>query len=142
MVKRDHFSILVADESAECRDAFRDTLEPKGYDVTSAGSGREAVDVIVREPVDLVVMDLRLPDYSGVEIYHAIKDIRRAFLPCIFTALETSTRSLQEALSEDAITILPKPVDCGRLVHAVDWSIDRYYMRGRPGSLRAPFRRR
>ncbi len=131
MIGRERFSILVADESEECRNEFRDALQPRGFEVTSAGSGREAVDAIIREPVDLVVMDLRLPDYSGVEIYHAIKDIQRAFLPCIFTALEMSTHSLQDALSEDAITILPKPVDCGRLLHAVDWSIGRYYLRRR-----------
>lgn len=138
------FSILVADENVGVRRLFRDTLEPQGYGVSVAGSGREAIEVVRREPVHLVVMDIRLPDYSGLEIYHAIKAIRDAFLPCIFTALEMTTRALQEALSEDAITILPKPVDTERLVHAVDWSVERYYPRGRrrpPGLHHRRFRR-
>ncbi len=121
------FSILVADGSSRIRDRLSEGLEPEGYGIVGAGSGREAIEVIRRRAVHLVVMDVRLPDYSGLEIYHAIKHIRRAFVPCIFTAFEMTTRSLQEAMNEDAITILPKPVDLPRLVHAVGRSIDRFY---------------
>ena len=123
------FSVLVADENESCREQFRATLEPEGYEVFSARSGRDVIAVIRSERIHVVVMDLRLPDYNGLEIYHAIKDIRDTFLPCIFTALETTAHSLRDALDEDAITILPKPVDEPRLVHAVDWSIRKYYRR-------------
>ena len=131
------FSVLVADASSGCRDSYRDMLEPEGYGVVAAKSGREAIEIIRSEPVHVVVMELHLPDYSGIEIYHAIKSIRAVFLPCIFTSLEMTTRSLHDALSEDAITILPKPVEAPRLVHAVDWSIHRYYSRanGAPSRL-------
>ena len=124
------FSILIADESDGLRESFRDALEPEGYDVIPAATGREAIDIVRREPVHIVVMDIRLPDYAGLEIYHAIKEIRDAYLPCIFTALKLTTHSLQDALSEDAITILPKPVDVPRLVHAVAWSVGKYYSHG------------
>lgn len=123
------FSVLVADENSGCCEEFRQTLEPEGYAVRSVASGREALRIVRSEPVHVVVMEIRLPDYSGPEVYHAIKDTRDRFVPCIFTALEMTTRSLQEALSEDAITILPKPVDRLRLVRAVDWSIVKYYSR-------------
>jgi len=128
-MRQDPFSVLVADESEHCRRYVRDTLEPEGYDVESAGSGREAVEVVRRKRIHVVVLDFALPDYSGPETYHAIKDTLGVFLPCIFTALRATTHSLQEALSEDAITILPKPVDTPRLVHAVGWSVDRFYSR-------------
>ncbi len=124
----ERFSVLVADESAGLRQSLREALEPQGYGVSAVTSGREVIEVIRREPVHVVVMDVRLPDYSGLEVYHAIKDIRDAFLPCIFTALEISASSIQSALSEDAVTILPKPVDMPRLVRAVAWSIERYYL--------------
>ncbi len=133
MVER-RFSILIADENEGCRARFRATLEPEGYEVFSARSGRDALDVVRSERIHVVVMDLLLPDYTGLEIYHAIKDIRDSFLPCIFTAFEATPRSLRDALEEDAITILPKPVDESRLVHAVDWSIHKYYRR--PSRLR------
>jgi len=124
-------SILIADENQQCRKALRETLEPEGHDIVGARSGREAIDIVRRERIHIVVMDVRLPDYSGLEIYHAIKKILGASLPCIFTALELSAESIQGALNEDAITILPKPIDMPRLVHAVDWSIERYYSRGK-----------
>jgi len=128
-------SILIADESERCREALRDTLEPEGYDIVGARSGREAINVVRQVRIHVVVMDVRLPDYSGLEIYHAIKSILGASLPCIFTAMEMSADSIQDALSEDAVTILPKPVDMPRLVHAVDWSVERHYSgrRRRPG---------
>ena len=132
-MRDNRFAILVADENPGCHQSFRETLEPEGYDVLSAGSGREAIRIIRRERIHVAVMDICLPDYSGLETYHAIKDILGAFLPCIFTALEMTPYSLQGAMNEDAITILPKPVDMPRLVHAVDWSIDRFYP-GREGS--------
>ncbi len=124
-------SILIADENPRCVRAIRETLEPEGYETVGAQSGREAVRIVRRERIHVVVMDVRLPDYSGLEIIHAIRDIIGAALPCIFTAVEVNTRSIQGALNEDAVTILPKPVDMPRLVHAVDWSIERYYPSGR-----------
>lgn len=126
MVRR-QFSVLVADESSRCRQVFREALEPQGYGVLTADSGREAIRIVRRETIHVVVMDLRLPDYSGLEIYHTIKDIRDVFLPCIFTTLRMSAASLCDALSEEAVTLLPKPVDERRLLHAIDWSVGKYY---------------
>ena len=137
------FSVLIADENAGCLYALRSSLEREGYDVAQAGSGREALEIIHSEPIHVVVTDIRLPDYSGLDIYHAIKDIRDAFLPCIFTAIEMTARALHEALNEDVVTVLPKPVDRGRLVHAVGWSVNRYYSRGtRPWQRSGDGRRR
>jgi len=87
-------SILIADESERCREALRDTLEPEGYDIVGARSGREAINVVRQVCIHVVVMDVRLPDYSGLEIYHAIKSILGASLPCIFTAMEMSADSI------------------------------------------------
>jgi two-component system chemotaxis response regulator CheY len=133
---RVRFSILIADASDTARRAYRESLEPAGYEIVPAGTGREVIEVVHRGPVHLVVMDLRLPDYSGLEIYHAIQDERDGFLPCIFTASETSPRTLQDALGEGAVSIFPKPVDRRRLVRAVDRSIRRHYaLNGRPSGV-------
>ena len=126
MVDR-RYSVLVADPNTRCREALRDILEPEGYEVVSAESGREAIDIVHAEPIHLVVMEVQLPDYSGFEVYHAIKDIRDTFLPCIFTAVQMAVGAIRDALAEDAVTILPKPVETPRLTRAVDWSIRRYY---------------
>jgi CheY-like chemotaxis protein len=128
------FSVLVADPSEESREQCRETLEPEGYDVVAAESGREVIEITRSERIHLVVMDLQLPDYSGVEIYHAIKAIRDTFLPCIFTALRMTAGSIRDALDEDVVTILPKPVEQPRLVHAVEVSIRRFYRRPRGGT--------
>jgi DNA-binding NtrC family response regulator len=138
MVDR-RFSVLVADEDSDSRRAYQDTLRRRGYRVLPAESGRRAVDVIRSRPVHVVVMDFRLPDYSGVEIYHAMKTMSHEFLPCIFTAVKATSAALCDAMAEEAVTILPKPVELMRLVHAVDWSVDRYLgRRSRYGERSAP----
>jgi len=128
-MKNREFAVLVADENAGCVEAARETLAPQGYGIIPATTGREALRIIHRELIHIVVMDVRLPDYSGFAIYHAIKHIRARFLPCIFTAVEITPASIQEAMGEEAVTILPKPVDARRLIRAVDWSVDKYYPR-------------
>ena len=135
MVKRD-FSILVADGNEPLRRSLADALEPEGYEIEGATSGREAIDIVKQKPIHVVVMAVQLPDYSGLTIYHAIKEIRQAFLPCIFTAIEITAGAFQAALDEDVITVLPKPIDRTRLIHAIGWSINRYYPGGNPRPIR------
>jgi DNA-binding NtrC family response regulator len=122
------YSVLIADQNARCRDELRNMLEPEGYDVVPAESGREAIERVHAEEIHVLVMEVQLPDYTGFEIYHAIKHIRRT-LPCIFTALRLTESSIRDALGEGAVSIFPKPLEVPRLVRAVDRSINRFYSR-------------
>lgn len=121
------YSILVADENQRMREAVKSELEPRGYNIINAENGLDTLKIIKNENIHLLVLDLRLPDYSGVEIYHAVKGLRNDFLPCIFTSTDMTAGSLHDALAEEAITILPKPVDMPRLVKAVSFSVRKFY---------------
>lgn len=73
--------ILVVDDDPDIRDVICEFLAPEGYDLRTAGSGREAFGILGREPVDLVLTDLVMPEAEGIEI---IQEIRRRF-PAIKT---------------------------------------------------------
>jgi CheY-like chemotaxis protein len=60
-------SILVVDDEEAIRSLLVSFLEPKGYRVSTAGDGREALRQIGEEPPHLVVLDLRLPEMDGME---------------------------------------------------------------------------
>jgi CheY-like chemotaxis protein len=59
--------ILVIDDQPMIRDNCREALEDAGHTVTVAPDGREGVRIYLQEPVDLVVLDLYMPDRDGLE---------------------------------------------------------------------------
>jgi len=66
--------ILVADDTPELRTVMRKMLETKGYTVIEAANGQEAVDAFQKQPIDVVVMDIIMPEKDG---FDAILELRR-----------------------------------------------------------------
>jgi CheY-like chemotaxis protein len=60
-------SILVVDDEDQIRHLIRETLEQSGYHVTEARDGKEALQQCRLAPVDLVIMDILMPDQDGLE---------------------------------------------------------------------------
>lgn len=66
-------TVLVVDDEAAIRRVLSRTLEQHGYRVQTAASGEEAFEVLSSTPVDLVLMDLRMPSMSGRTLYYMIR---------------------------------------------------------------------
>lgn len=65
--------ILVVDDNALDRELFKKLLEGAGYAVVEAGSGKEALDAIVNKSLDLIVLDLNMPEMDGLELLRVAK---------------------------------------------------------------------
>ena len=65
--------VLVVDDEVRIRDLVRRYLEHEGHQVLTAGSGAEALEVAGHTGVDLIVLDLRLPDITGEEVAAEIR---------------------------------------------------------------------
>ncbi len=65
--------ILVVDDEPDLRELIRFNLTQAGHEVETASGGREALEAIRRQPPDLVVLDLMLPDLSGIEVCRAVR---------------------------------------------------------------------
>jgi two-component system OmpR family response regulator len=74
--------ILVADDDAHIREVIRFALEKAGMRVTMAGDGREALARFGDTPVDLVVLDINMPELDGLEVCRAIR--KTSELPVLF----------------------------------------------------------
>jgi CheY-like chemotaxis protein len=65
--------VLVIDDHLEIRELLRDTLEGAGYEVAVAANGREGLEIHRREPADLVITDIFMPEQEGLETIEALR---------------------------------------------------------------------
>lgn len=70
------FHILVVDDDRNTRRLMRAVLEPEGYTVTEAENGEDALGVLDREHVDLVILDIMMPVMDGYEFTRTLRDNR------------------------------------------------------------------
>lgn len=85
-------------------------LERKGYDVTTAKDGPEAIEKVRKRPFGIIFMDIKMPLMDGVEAYKRIKKIRSEAVVIMMTAYAVEDL-VAEALKEGAYGIVYKPLD-------------------------------
>lgn len=100
-----HRSILVTDGDAWMRRELASTLEPEGFSVFEASAGCEAVEVVRSSVVDILILNMLLPDVDGVNTLKLIRRVARP-LPCIFIGEHLSKEMRIEALEADAFAVL------------------------------------
>ena len=92
--------ILVVEASANLRQLYRLELEAEGYDVIAAQSGAEALEILAREKIDAVVLELLLPDCIGLELLSEILRWQRHLPLIINTACEQFRDNFQNCGAE------------------------------------------
>lgn len=121
-------TILLVDDSAPKRYLLKNWLTRAGFEVTEADNGHDALDEIQRQPFDMVVLDVKLPDMSGLDVCRRIKsDPRTTSTPVIHVsahAVDAPDRTL--GLVGGADGYLVEPIDPHELVATVQ-AVLRYY---------------
>src|SRR4249919_2832167 len=102
--------ILVVDDERSMRELLAIVLRREGYEVLLAENGKSAIATLEREPIDLLISDIKMPDLSGVEVLRAAKRIDQDILGIMITAF-ASTESAVEAMRLGACDYLTKPFD-------------------------------
>lgn len=107
----DRSAVLIVEDDALLRDAFRLLLEDSGYRVLGAGTADEAVDLARREHPGLVLLDLGLPDRSGMDVVRELRQLEELNTISVVAlsgrpGREERQRCLQAGFSE----YLEKPV--------------------------------
>jgi len=120
--------ILVVDDERSMRELLAIVLRREGYEVLLAENGRTAVDLLEREPVDLLISDIKMPDLSGVDVLRAAKKIDQDILGIMITAF-ASTESAVEAMRLGACDYLSKPFDIDLLKMKVREKIENRQLR-------------
>ena len=76
--------ILVADDEMSIRLLYSEELKEEGYEVYQAANGREALDIVYKVPLDLVIVDIKMPEMDGIEALRQIKE-KRPDLPVVLS---------------------------------------------------------
>jgi DNA-binding NtrC family response regulator len=112
-------SVAVVDDDDDLRRLLRRALEKAGYEVTEGGDGREAVELARTRSLDAMVLDVRMPEMSGLEALATIKTCCPEIAIILLTAF-IDVRDAVDAIKTGAHDYLEKPVDLDELVVAVD----------------------
>jgi CheY-like chemotaxis protein len=101
--------LVVDDEQAVCKE-LRRFLEGKGYEVSEAHDGDEAVAKYTLERPDVVLLDIRMPGKDGVETLHELKELDPDASVIMVTAVHEEDIAKQ-AMAEGAFEYITKPIN-------------------------------
>jgi len=115
--------LLIDDDAALMPEQVRSAFPEPAHRLDIAGTGAEGIDRVRRQRPDVVLLDLRLPDLSGIEVYDRIRSID-ARIPVIFVTTAKSADTAIEAMKRGAFDYLYKPLDLQRLRRVVGEATD------------------
>jgi len=111
--------ILVVDDNISFCRTMSSILSRKGYDITIATSGHEALRQISTTPFDIVFMDIKMPSMNGIEAFKRIKEINPDTIVIMMTGYAVEDL-VEEALGEGAYSVLHKPFDFEHVLALID----------------------
>ena len=113
--------ILIVDDASLVRRYYRDALERAGFDVDEAMNGVEALEKLLAEPADLLIVDVNMPQMDG---FTFIRSLRKqaapiASIPALVISTEAAYQDAAAACAAGANFYLVKPVSQEQLVEHV-----------------------
>ncbi len=115
-------TLLIVDDESHVRYSLEKYLRSETLNVICAASGKEAIETTRKQRPDVVVLDVRLPDMSGLEVFDRIRRIDPR-LPVVIITAHATTEIAIEAMKQGAFEYLPKPVDLHQLREVVGQAV-------------------
>ena len=113
-----NYSILIADDDTNCRQALRDIMEPEGFRTLLASSGEEALDIVRESDVHLALLDLHMPTLTGLETLQLVRQIN-GMLPAILITGDADERVILQACQLHFYSVIPKPISKNVVLYTV-----------------------
>ncbi|HQV64195.1 MAG TPA: response regulator transcription factor [Anaerolineales bacterium] len=126
-------NILVVDDEPVARQSLSDILKLEGYLVTSAPNGQAAVEYVRTHPVDLMIVDLRMPGMDGLEVVQVLNQIAPDTEVILLTAYGSTETAIQ-ALRLRIHDYLLKPASTAQIIASVKKALTRHSTKSRIGS--------
>jgi len=111
----DKIKLLICDDEIQFLDSIAKRLEIRGFDVTKASSGDQAVEAARQGKFDLALLDLKMPGMSGLEVLEILKSEHK-FLEVIILTGHGSIDSAVESTKQGAFSYLSKPYELEKLL--------------------------
>jgi len=112
--------ILIADDDPDFATTIRHMLLDSGYRVLIAENGKEAIESILENNIDILILDLRMPVLNGLDTYMQLKKLGRIIPIIIVTAFaEEENQAIEMLISETDCGVVRKPFDPQRLLDGI-----------------------
>lgn len=114
--------ILTVDDNQDITDMLSKYLNMSGHDCTTANDGRNALSMIESGNYDVVLLDLSMPDFSGIDIIDSLAEKNKISEQkiVVFTASSVSRSEIDKLVKKGAHSCLKKPIDPDELVQYVE----------------------
>lgn len=116
--------VLILDDEEALREIIAKRLERKGYQVAEAGTAREGVSFLNHNLVELVLLDLRLPDGDGLDVLHTLKQLQPDLQVVMLTGHGTMESAI-EAMKAGAFDYLTKPCNLSELEITLEKALEQ-----------------
>jgi DNA-binding NtrC family response regulator len=127
-MKSSDATILVVDDDPDIREVLRDRLESLDYRVLTASGGKEGLDLLEKQSPQIALLDIEMPDMSGLEVLKEIRARAMDLTVVMITAYGTIERAVQ-AMKEGAYDFIPKPFDPEHIALIVQKALERERLR-------------
>jgi CheY-like chemotaxis protein len=124
--------VLVADDDVSLQETLRFGLDKQSFVIEDAACGAEAIERASKNVPDLLFLDLRLPDMSGLDVVRALRE-RGRYVPFVLMSAWLETSTVVEAMRLGALDALDKPL----MIEQIDAVIRRHVDTGLRGPARA-----
>jgi len=128
--------ILVVDDESHVRESAVRLLRRKGYQAEGAASGFEALERIAAESFDLLLIDIKMPGMSGLELLRQVKEMNPEIMALIITGYGTVDNAI-EALELGALGFVRKPMPVDELLKAINATLAKGRLRKENARLQA-----
>lgn len=110
--------ILIVEDDALIRHAFMTLLRSEGHAVVAAATGKSAVEIAEANPPDLILLDIGLPDFDGIECARKLRQLKLQ-TPIIFLTAYGGPDFVTRAIEQKAYAYLVKPITGAQLIPIV-----------------------
>jgi CheY-like chemotaxis protein len=119
-------SVLITDDDPRQRHDLCEMIESQGMSVVPAESGEEALDILARESVDLLICDMYMPRMTGLETLTLARQLAYP-VPFILVSAEVDQRLMRRALEARAYAVISKPIGKQVLLYTMNRALSRFH---------------
>jgi DNA-binding NtrC family response regulator len=120
--------VLIVDDEKDIVDGIRRNLELEGHEVTGASDEEEAIKAIEEQPFDVILLDIKFPQVTGVDLLKKFKEIRPLANVVMITGY-SSMENIIECMKAGAVDYFTKPLDMDeitRRMEQIEEKVDRW----------------
>jgi CheY-like chemotaxis protein len=120
--------LLITDDDRDFRETVAGALSDRGFETLQAGDGEEALEVVSRQEVHLLLLDMHMPRLSGLEMIERLRSRELIVpVPWILISAGLDEQIVAQARAAAVFSVLPKPVRLPELTGAVAKALEAAY---------------